>query len=230
MRISRLAAAATLGVSALALSACAENLRTQVTRYQAMPAPQGQTFIVVPAAGMAAQGGLEFQRYASIVAQQLAARGYTPAANAQSANMVVQLGYEVDDGQMRYVSDPFGYDPYFGPSSRYFYPRFGYGRWGSPFYYGWNDPFWYGGYGGYGRYGRGIDSYVEYHSEADLHIRAAGTNQPLFDGRAQARSQTNRLDILVPNLVEALFTGFPGRNGEVVRITVPSRRGTATSY
>jgi hypothetical protein len=220
MRMPRLAAAAMIGIAAFTLSSCAESLRTQVTRYQAMPAPQGQTFIVVPGEGLAAPGGLEFERYASVVAEQLAARGYTPAANAQSANMVVQLGYKVDGGQMRYSS--YGYDPYFGPS-RYFYPRFGYGRWGSPFYYGWNDPFWYGG-----GYGYGLDSYVEYHSEADLHIRAAGTNQPLFDGRAQAHSQTNRLDILIPNLVEALFTGFPGQNGEVVKITIPSKKGAST--
>jgi hypothetical protein len=221
MRISRFAAAAMLGVAALGLSACAQSLNTQVTRYQAMPAPQGQTFIVVPGEGMAAPGGLEFQRYAAIVAQQLAARGYTPAANAQSANMIVQLGYKVDGGQSRYVSDPFGYGPYWGPSSRFFYPRYGRFGWGSPFYYGWDDPFWYGG---------GVDSYVEYHSEADLHIRAAGTNQPLFDGRAQARSQTNRLDVLIPNLVEALFTGFPGQNGEVVKITVPTRKAAASTY
>jgi hypothetical protein len=216
MRKVKLAAAAMLGLSALGLSACAQSLSTQVTRYQAMPAPQGQTFIVVPGEGMAAAGGLEFQRYAAVVAQQLAARGYTPAASPQSANMVVQLGYKVDGGQRSYVSDPFGYDPFFGGGSRFFYPRYGRFGWGSPFYYGWNDPFWYGG--------RGIDSYVEYHSEADLHIRAAGTNQPLFDGRAQARSSTNRLDVLVPDLVEALFTGFPGRNGEVVRITVPAKK------
>jgi len=214
MRIMKLAAAAMLGVGALGLSACAETLNTQVTRYQAMPAPQGQTFVVVPAGGMATNGGLEFQRYAAVVAQQVAARGYTPAASLQSANMIVQLGYRVDPGQMRYVSDPFGYDPFYGPSSRFFYPRFGRFGFGSPFSYGWGDPFWYGG---------GVDSYVEYHSEADLHIRAAGTNQPLFDGRAQARSQTNRLDVLVPDLVQALFTGFPGQSGEVVKITVPTR-------
>ena len=214
MRIMKLAAAAMLGVGALGLSACAETLNTQVTRYQAMPAPQGQTFVVVPAGGMATNGGLEFQRYAAVVAQQLAARGYTPAASPQSANMIVQLGYRVDPGQMRYVSDPFGYDPFYGPSSRFFYPRFGRFGFSSPFSYGWGDPFWYGG---------GVDSYVEYHSEADVHIRAAGTNQPLFDGRAQARSQTNRLDVLVPDLVQALFTGFPGQSGEVVKITVPTR-------
>ena len=109
-----------------------------------MPAPQGQTFAVVPVGGMAASGGLEFQRYAAIVAQQLAARGYTPAPDPASASMVVQLGYGVDHGQVRVLSDPFarpyGYGGFYGGS--FFYPRFG--RFGSPFYYGWADPFWYG--------------------------------------------------------------------------------------
>src|SRR3954454_8213634 len=107
MRISRLAAAAMLGVAAVGLSACATALNTTVSRYQAMPAPQGQTFFVVPGEGMAANGGLEFQRYAGLVAQQLQARGYSPATSPQSANMVVQLGYGIDRGQVRYVEDPF---------------------------------------------------------------------------------------------------------------------------
>jgi hypothetical protein len=214
MRIKRLAAAAVLGIAALTLSACAESINTTVSRFQAMPAPQGQTFFILPGEGMAANGGLEFQHYAGLVAQQLQARGYTPATSAQGANMVVQFGYNVDRGQVRVVdNDPFGYggfgrDPFFSP----YYRR---GGWGSSFYWGWNDPFWYGG---------GIDSYVEYHSEVDLHIRAAGTDQPLFDGRAQARSQTNRLDVVVPSLVEAMFTGFPGQSGETVKITIPAQR------
>ncbi|HEX3675796.1 MAG TPA: DUF4136 domain-containing protein [Sphingomicrobium sp.] len=206
MRISRLAAAAVLGIAALGMSACADTITSTVSRYQAMPAPQGQTFAIVPGGGMAANGGLEFERYAALVAQQLQARGYVPATGAQSANMVVQLGYEVGHGQVRYVADPF-YDPFFGPFYR---PRFG---WGGGYFWGWNDPFWYGD----------VDSFVEYHSEVELHIRAAGTNQPLFDGRAQARSGTNRLDIVIPSLVDALFTGFPGRSGEVVKITIPTR-------
>jgi hypothetical protein len=217
MRISKLAAALALGISAVALSACAESLRTTVSRYQAMPAPQGQTFFVVPGEGMAANGGLEFQRYAGLVAQQMQARGYTPAADPKSATMIVQLGYGVDSGQTRIVSDPFYgsrygrfYDPFYSP---FYSPRFGFGR--GYYSYGWDDPFWYGG---------GIDSYVEYHSQIDLHIRAAGTNAPLFDGRAQARSSTNRLDVVVPSLVDAMFTGFPGRSGETVKITIPTRQ------
>jgi hypothetical protein len=216
MRFRQLTAALALGVATLGLSACAESINTTVSRYQAMPAPQGQTFFVVPDGGQARNGGLEFQRYAGLVAQQLQSRGYAPAPNAQSANMIVQLGYGVDRGQMRYVEEPgygpFGYGPYFGRGL--LYPRFGWG-FRSAYAWGWDDPFWYGG---------GIDSYVEYHSQIDLHIRAAGTNAPLFDGRAQARSETNRLDVVIPSLVDAMFTGFPGRNGEVVKITIPTRQ------
>jgi len=215
MRLQKFAAAALLGVAALGLSACASSITSTVSRYQAMPAPQGQTFFVVPGGGMASNGGLEFQRYAGIVAQQLQARGYAPASNAQSATMLVQLGYGIDQGQVRYVEDPFSRSRFgYGYGSPFFYPRFGYR---SRFSYGWDDPFWYGGYGG------GVDSYVEYHSQIDLHIRARGSNAPLFDGRAQARSQTDRLDVVIPSLVEAMFTNFPGQNGETVKITIPTK-------
>jgi hypothetical protein len=216
MRIRQLIATIALGASAIGLSACAEQLNTTVSRYQAMPAPQGQTFFVVPAGGMAANGGLEFQRYAGLVAQQLQARGFQPASSAQSANMVVQFGYSVDHGQTRIVDNSFN-TPFYGGlgwGSPFYRSRWGWGGgfgWG----WGWDDPFWYG---------RGVDSYVEYHSQIDLHIRAAGTNAPLFDGRAQARSETNRLDVVVPSLVEAMFSGFPGRSGEVIRITIPTRQ------
>lgn len=210
MRFRQFAAAIALGTAAVALSACAESINTEVSRYQAMPAPQGQTFFVVPDGGMARNGGLEFQRYAALVAQQLQARGYAPASNAQSANMIVQFGYGVDRGQVRYVEDPlppsFGFGAFYGPRLGFYRPRLGY-------YWGWDDPFWYDG---------GINSYIEYHSQIELHIRQAGSNAPLFDGRAQARSETNRLDIVIPSLVDAMFTGFPGRSGEVVKITIPT--------
>jgi hypothetical protein len=221
MRIRKFPAATALGAAALALSACAESINTTVSRYQAMPAPQGQTFFVVPAGGMANNGGLEFQRYAGIVAQQLQAHGYQPATNPHSANMVVQFGYGMDRGQVRYSSYP-SYSGYYGGwyGGGFYRPRFGWG-WGSAYSWGWDDPFWYGG---------GIDSYIEYHSQIDLHIRQAGTNAPLFDGRAQARSYTDRLDVVIPSLVDAMFTGFPGRSGETVRITIPPKQQAAKAY
>ena len=95
MRIHKLAAAALLGVAALGVSGCATSLPTKVTRYS-VAIPQGQSFYVVPAQGV--QPGLEFNRYAALVAQQMAARGYQQAASTAAADMLIKVGYGVDEG------------------------------------------------------------------------------------------------------------------------------------
>lgn len=214
MRLSSLFAAVSLGVSAIALSGCAMGLPTQVSRYQAMPAPQGQSFYVVPGPGN--PGGLEFSRYAGLVSQAMAAQGYAPATSPAAATMLVEMNYGVDRGTTEYRRDPFGYSGFGwgGPWGRPYYSRYGY--WGprSPFYYGWDDPFG----------GGGIESYRVYRSGLDLRIVRRADRSPLFEGHAKARSSTDNLGVLVPNLVEAMFTGFPGRSGEVVKITVPPQR------
>lgn len=238
MRISKIFAAALLGAAAVGLSGCATGLPTKVTRYSALPVPQGQTFYVVPAAGT--QGGLEFGRYASIVAQQLEAKGYRPAGATQNADMIVRLSYWVDQGQTEYSVDPFARSRYADPFyNRYFDPFYGgyygrpyfshygyYGRYRSPFFFGWDDPFWYNSpYAGYGPGFRDpIRQYTVYKSNLDLDIVRRVDNASLFEGSVKARSQTDELGVLVPNLIEAMFTNFPGRNGETVKITVPGRR------
>ena len=237
MRIRKAAAALALGVAAIGLSACATGLPTKVSRYQAMPAAAGQTFYVIPADSDTA--GLEFNRFAALVAQQMEAKGYRPAGAPQVADMLVKVDYEIDEGREVYTTDPFARSRYWGPlSARHYDPFYGgfygrpyysrYGYWGrrSPFYYGWDDPFWY--YSPYAGYGAGyrdpIRRYTEYKSELELDIVRRADNAPLFEGTAQARSQTDELGVLVPNLIEAMFTGFPGRSGETVRITVPARK------
>jgi len=244
MRISKLAATLALGISAIAVAGCATGLPTRVSRYQAMPAPQGQSFIVLAADGGNA-GGLEFSRYAGLVAQAMQSQGYVPASSINQATMIVRLGYGVDEGTTRYDRDPFGYggygsgyggygyggyggyrDPFYRRGGYYgspYYSRPYYSRWAgygarSPFYYGWDSPF--GSPYGYG--GGRVTSYTVYKSHLNLDIRRRGDNAALFEGRAEARSHDDELSALVPNLVEAMFTGFPGRSGETVKITVPS--------
>ena len=219
MRIRKFAAAIALGAAAIAPVRLCHRIDT---RSHALPGDAGAAGADLrrsfPVGGMAASGGLEFQRYAAIVAQQLAARGYTPAPDPASASMVVQLGYGVDHGQIRVrlrsvrttvtamaaFTGAASSIPGSAASAR---PSITAGPTPSGT-------------------ATGSTSYVEYHSEVDLHIRAKGTQQPLFDGRAQARSQTNRLDVVLPSLIEALFTGFPGQNGETVKITIPTRPAT----
>jgi hypothetical protein len=139
-----------------------------------------------------------------------------PAPTAESAAFIVNLDYGVDNGQTRIRSTP-GFGGGFGFGHRAHFGRFGYfGGFRSPFYYGWNDPFLFGpGYGG------DIDSYTVFTSYLDMDIRRTADGQSLFEGTAKARSRTDNLQVLVPNLVEAMFTGFPGNSGETVRITVP---------
>jgi len=204
----------------LALGGCATGLPTQVSRYQAMPAPAGQTF-AIQAAEPEDRGGLEFSRYADLVRRHLIAQGYSEASSPQSASLIVSLGYGVDDGRQQVVTRPaLGYSRfgYGGFGYRPYWSRFGgYGRLRSPFYYGWDDPFWHRGFGDE------IDVYTVYTSFLDMEIRRPD-GQAVFEGLARARSRTDELSVLVPNLVEAMFTGFPGNNGETVKITVAPER------
>ena len=54
----------------------------------------------------------------------------------------------------------------------------------------------------------------------------APVNVSYSEGKAEAASQSNRLPYLVPNLVEAMFTDFPGHNGETLRISVAPEKKT----
>ena len=216
MRILKLVAAAMLGVASIGLAGCATGFPAKVSRYQAMPAPAGQSFYVLPFNGEDV-GGLEFAHHAVLVRQAMVAQGYAEATSPAAATMLVRLDYGVDDGHTEVVSDPVPMAPYYGGFyTRPYYSRFGYGgRFGYgryPFYYGWDDPFWYGD---------SVRSYTVYVSHLDLNIRRRADNASLFEGHAKARSRTDDLNVIVPNLVEAMFTGFPGRSGETIKITVP---------
>ncbi len=227
MRKMKLAAAAMLGAAVLGVSGCATGFPAQVSRFQAMPAPMGQTFFVVPM-DQRLNGSLEFQRFGSYVAQAMAAQGYAPAPNPASATLIVHVGYAVDRGTTEYNDNRvggfggygfgrghfglglgLGYGGFGGFYGRPYYSRFGYYR--DPFFWGWDDPFWAGG----------MSSYTVYKSNLDVDIRRRGDNLAVFEGHARARSETDDLNRIVPNLVEAMFTGFPGRSGETVKITVP---------
>ncbi len=88
--------------------------------------------------------------------------------------------------------------------------RFGYyGR--SRFAFGFNDPF---------LFDNDVSSFTVYTSELDLRIDRADNGKSVFEGTAKAQSRNDDLPYLVPRLVEAMFTGFPGNSGETVKITI----------
>ena len=57
-------------------------------------------------------------------------------------------------------------------------------------------------------------------------MRAQDQQSDSLIAKAQALSTSNRLPHLVPNLVEAMFTDFPGNSGETVRISIAPEKKT----
>jgi hypothetical protein len=217
--------AAAVAVLLMGLAACTQNFNANVSRFQSqLPAPAGQSFAVV-ADDAALAGGLEFSQYARLVEAQMIKQGYAQAANPESATLLVRFDYGVDKGrEVVQRTSGFYRDPFY--SSWYGYP----GYWGSPYYgrrgfyghgmwsYGWHDPW----------FDNGLDVYTVFTSGIEVKIDRRADGVRLFEGKAEAASSSNRLNYLVPNLVEAMFTGFPGNSGETVRITVApekQRRG-----
>ncbi|MDN3646520.1 DUF4136 domain-containing protein [Pontixanthobacter aestiaquae] len=206
----------------VSLGACATSgFNADVSRFQSqLPAPQGQTFAVV-ADDPALAGGLEFSLYADLVEAQMARLGYVQGT-PETANLLVRFDYGVDNGRERVRSTGFA-DPFYsawGPYRPFYRSRLGYhnrfyrrsrlgfgGAWG----YGFYDP-WFGG--------PEVRSYTVYTSGVDMKIDNAADGTRLFEGKAEAVSTSNRLQYLVPNLVEAMFTDFPGNSGETLRISI----------
>lgn len=214
--VARLAAPLAL----VALSACAATpFKAEVNRFQLMPAPQGQSYFV-KADDPRLVGSLEFSQYADLVGKKLTALGYQPAADADHATLLVNFDYGVDTGREKIRSVPgsgFGYDPFYGPGfGRLYYP-YGYPYYGGyrrGFIYGFNDPFLFGS--GFDQ----VESYTVYTSSVSMVINRKADGQRVFEGSAKALSRDDNLTYLVPNLVEAIFTGFPGNSGETVKITI----------
>ena len=191
------------------LAACASpGFKADVSRFQAeLPAPEGESFAVV-ADDPALAGGLEFALYADLVEAQMKRLGYAQA-DPENASLLVRFDYGVDNGREKVRTTDSGFhDPFWSPwyRSRYYRSRLR-GAWG----YGFYDP-WFGG--------PEVRSYTVYTSGIDLKIDRAETGKRLFEGKAQAVSTSNRLQHLIPNLVEAMFVDFPGNSGETLRITI----------
>lgn len=192
-------------VAVAGLSACAPSFEARVARFQQLPPPSGQTFVIEPR-DKENIGGLEFGIYASQVRQKMIANGFNEAPSADRADLTVMLDYQVGAPREKIRSRP------------------GWGGWGG-FGPGWGwNPYW-GGFGGWGWGGFGpgwggtdVYSVTQYNSTLAMKIVRNSDKSSVFEGRAETVSSSNNLTQLVPNLVTAIFTNFPGNSGETVRV------------
>lgn len=190
---TRICLLAALAASALALSACSPAIETEVTRFHAPDLPAHASFIIQPEGRQA--GSLEFQYYAGLVAESLRSMGWHDAANIGEADKVIHLAW----GQ--------------GAPAQEEWTSFGTWRQtdstSAPY------PVWES---------HSITTYPLWLSVEVLDGRQLkqGLRQIAFEGRAIAPRTGPEISRVMPYLVDGLFAGFPGTNGQTVRITPAS--------
>lgn len=195
------------------ISACTSTFKSNVSRFHELPKPQGEK-VVIMARDPGKATSLEFASYANIVAQHLAEQGYVPAKEG-TPDLIVELDYSVDDGKVMTRASRFdfgfayGYHPY-------------YSRWYSPYYPYWRHGYFYDPFWGYrSSFARDRDSYVNYTRKLNMVIRPNKEGaKNLFEGTVESKGRSNKLHQLMPHMVQALFTRFPGVSGTTEKIVI----------
>ena len=199
-----------IALLAIFTASCSTAYRSDVTRFHKLPEPQGET-VYITSSDAAKAGGIEFSQYADLLVPQLQSLGYNVVSDPK-ADLVVEIDYIVTQNERLY-SSPRGYSYYGYPFSSRFHHGFGFGHRS------------FGRYGfahqgfGYANYRQ--ESYIRtvYTSRLEMKIRRAN-GELLFEGNALSNSFQDRLPEVIPYLIDAIFTNFPGESGstEVVRL------------
>ena len=191
-------------------AACSNTYRSDVTRFHKLPEPMGET-VFITSSDPAKAGSLELAQYAGLLVPRLQSLGYSVVTDPK-ADLVVEIDYDVTQSERSYNS--YGGYPYYP----YYHYGFGFGHHG----------FGHHGFGhhGFGHYGFGYAYYPQqtrirtiYTSRLVMKIQRAN-GELLFEGSALMNDYRDRLPKVMPYLVGAMFTNFPGQSGEteVVRL------------
>ncbi len=207
------------------LASCTQSIRSSVSRFHQLPQPNGEKIAIVPM-DPAYNGSLEFANYAALVGNELGRFGYVPA-NGQELDLIVELEFGVDDGkQVTRVSPSMvgmgyygGY--YGGYYSRFYRPWYGYY---SPYFY--RSSFYHPAYWDpFGYYPLGMAPSVRTYTNYTRHLkmvikpnRDGALN--LYEGEVQSVGRNSNLHEVMPYMVQAFFTNFPGESGSSERISV----------
>lgn len=184
-------AAAAVAVSVM-LAGCASTLSANVTSFQQWPAGvEGQSYQIAKPSGD--QNALEYSAYQDMLRAAIGPTGLVEASGGQAARFAVSFRYMEESTQIirREAADP------------YFYGGWGYG-----------GPWWWGGY-----YGPSWVAVPEnaWRNSLTVEIRDNSRNgAEVYRSTASTlSSDQNAMPRVMPYLMQAVFDGFPGNNGQV---------------
>jgi hypothetical protein len=179
------------------LGGCASKFTADVTRFHDLPPVTAQTIEIV-AKNPAMQDTLEFQKYADMVGARLAAEGYRPPEAGTPSDYIAGIDFGVGEGRQALRDDEGGSSVGVGVG--------GGSRGGLSV--GVSTAFMISG--------GGNDTVYVRRLYMDLTRRSDGVR--VFEGRAVSEGRTPDLAKIMPYLLDALFTDFPGKSGETREI------------
>jgi Domain of unknown function (DUF4136) len=204
-------------LSSLVILACllagCQQVHSNVTRFSEMPAVGHGTFVIVPL--KAQEGSLEFQTYAANTGRHLQLHGYQLVTDTRQADFAVFLSYAVHNPQ----TVP-------GVISLYDQTTGGYNRETGSFTISGAYGRTYGTYSGstytaptYIPYSRHNYTRVLLMNLVDLHKSTPTQLHTSFEGRVIS-SGSHRFEVVAGCLIDAMFDGFPGSNGETKMVQI----------
>lgn len=195
------------------LSACSMTVRNDVSSFHHMAAPNGESVAIIPLSLSQDAESLEFQDYANLVRKQLTILGYT-VTSKEDADLLVELGYNVrrerNSRRMPFGSRFDRFSPWYGAGYGY-YNWYNWRR-NAFFYNGFYDPF-------YSPWRMDHRSHTQHSRNLMLDIRTS-SGEKIYEGHVESIGSSRSLSRVMPYMIEAMFTNFPGESGEVKQIVV----------
>lgn len=196
-------------------------VNTKTTTFY-IPEYKNSGTIAVVAAEAAVNSSLEFAHYKKQFEQKLAANGYTIVSNPAEAQYIGFVAYGIDNGKSSIVTTPI-----FGQTGGGTTSSSGtvYGSGGSATYSGtsYTMP-------SYGVVGSVASSETMYTRAIALDIVDAqslkkGNAKKVYEARAKSTGSCSVIAGVFEEVLEAMFKDFPGINGKVRSVEVPSKGG-----
>lgn len=178
-----------------------DNVKVQVSSQGSWPQNRKPGSFVIERLPSQQANAAEQERIEAAALPALQAAGFTQAASAEQADVLIQIGARVFEVVRR---DPFYASP--------FYWRHDW------WYYGHRRPFFYGPAYGLGYY----EDYPDYHREVGILMRDRRSQQIVYETRAMHTSRWTS-NALLPAMFEAAMKDFPlpALSPRTVTVTLP---------
>jgi len=183
----------------LILNACTSYTQSDVIRFHDADILETGTFVILPKDKQ--KTGLEYKEYARQIAEHMTANNFRQVATKDKADYALYFSYGLKRSEIHSESVPFNTTFHGGYNNG----PFGYGR---P-YFGGHDVYTYT------RYVRSFEMDI-----VDLKQSSGQNVVKAFEGQVTSVGESDNFFTVSKCMINAMFSGFPGENGEKKTVTV----------